>query len=80
MQTTKKCPARGISKLDSQDHKRKKKKKARHSTHADASPMKLEEILMQNSILNNNKTKNTLKNLSFLVFFFPQHEKGIMEI
>lgn len=64
----------------SRPQEEKKKKKARHSTHADASPMKLEEILMQNSILNNNKTKNTLKNLSFLVFFFPQHEKAIMEI
>lgn len=70
MQTTKKCPARGISKLDSQDHKRKKKKKARHSTHADASPMKLEEILMQNSILNNNKTKNIKKSI-LPRFFFP---------
>lgn len=66
--------------LSRPQEEKKKKKKARHSTHADAPPMKLEEILMQNSILNNNKTKNTLKNLSFLVFFFPQHEKGIMEI
>lgn len=64
----------------SRPQEEKKKKKARHSTHADASPMKLEEILMQNSILNNNKTKNTLKKSILPRFFFPQHEKGIMEI
>lgn len=76
MQTTKKRPARVISKLDSQDHK---KKKARDSTHANACSMKLEEILMQNNILNNNNktNKNTLRNLSFLIAFFFNMKKEL---
>lgn len=44
MQTTKKCPARDISRLESEDHINK----AKDSTHEDAHPDKTKRKLVQN--------------------------------
>lgn len=83
MQTTKKCRARDISRLESEDHINK----AKDSTHEDAHLDKTKRKLVQNSSVkktktkqqpNKTKTKPTLKP-HFKLSASPP-EKGIIEI
>lgn len=64
MQTTKKCPARDISRLESEDHINK----AKDSTHEDAHPDKTKRKSVQNffkkhkqTTIKQNKTKTHTK-------------------
>lgn len=57
MQTTKKCPARDISRLESEDHINK----AKDSTHEDAHLDKTKRKLVQNSSVKKNQNQTTTK-------------------